>query len=451
MYNQDKKAEIDRIMSIIEENDVKYCLLQFLSIEGTPKSIGINTVHLKDVFYSGEGFDGSSITGYGRIEESDMVAVPIPETFSLIPWRKEGEKDGRMICKIYRPNGERFEGDPRYVLEKIVNKAKKMGFKMQAAPELEFFILHKQNEHDIPKATDYRGYFSSDDAEEDHLIRREIALYAEEFPFIEVETVHHEVSRSQHEISMKYCDILEMADATMTMKMVVKAIAALHGYIATFMPKPWGGSNGSGMHVHQSLWDINTGKNVFFDAEDPNQISQTLRYFIGGQLKHAHSMTAILNSWPNSYKRLVPGYEAPTLIAWGFKNRSMLIRVPNFFNKENAARCEIRSPDPAGNIYLQFAALLNAGLDGIEMQIEPSAPVDVNLFHLNKDELKRMGIKNLPESLGEALSHMHKSTFTRNMLGEIAYGYYDDSKRKENNLYHNQVSEWELKRYSDVL
>lgn len=451
MYNQDKKAQIENILRIIKEQEIKYCLLQFLSIEGTPKSIGINASQLEDIFYNGEGFDGSSITGYGRIEESDMVAVPMPETFSVIPWRKTGEKDGRMICKIYKPNGDRFEGDPRYILEKTVEKARIMGLNMKAAPELEFFILHRENTHDVPQATDYRGYFSSDDAEEDHLIRREIALYAEQFPNIEVETVHHEVSRSQHEISMKYSDILTMADATMTMKMVVKATAALHGYIATFMPKPWSGYNGSGMHVHQSLWDIHTGKNLFFDPDDPNQISQTLRYFIGGQLKHAHSMTAILNSWPNSYKRLVPGYEAPTLIAWGFKNRSMLIRVPNFFNKANAARCEIRSPDPGGNIYLQFAALLNAGLDGITMQIEPPAPVDVNLFHLTKEELKRMGIENLPESLGESLSHMRKSTFTREMLGEIAYGYFEDSKQKENDLYHTQVSEWELKRYSDVL
>ncbi|MHA1648001.1 MAG: glutamine synthetase family protein [Promethearchaeota archaeon] len=450
-FNQDKKEKIEKVLKEIEEKNIKFCLLQFLSIEGTLKSIGINSNRIEEVLYSGEGFDGSSITGYGRLEESDMVAVPDPDTFAIIPWEEEGKRDAQFICDIYNPDETRFEGDPRYILQRIVDKAKDMGYQMMAAPELEFFVLKKGDEHDTPQATDYRGYFSADPANEDHLIRREIALYAESFPFLTVETVHHEVARSQHEIDIRYQDTLKIADSCMMMKMIVKATAARHGYIATFMPKPWAGHNGSGMHVHQSLWDIKTGKNTFYDPEDPNKISELLRWFIGGQLKHAHSMTAILNSWPNSYKRLVPGFEAPTLIAWGFKNRSMLIRVPNFFEKESAARCEIRSPDPAGNIYLVLAALLNAGLDGITMKIDPPAPVEVNLFHISKAERQKMGVKELPESLGEALSHMRHSTFTRDMLGEIAYQAFSDSRKKENDLFLSQVSEWELSRYSESL
>ncbi|MHA1584311.1 MAG: glutamine synthetase family protein [Promethearchaeota archaeon] len=438
-------------MEKIKENDIKYCLFQFLSIDGRPKSIGINTDQMEDLFYSGEGFDGSSITGYGRLEESDMVAVPDPNTFDIIPWREEGEIDGRIICDIYKPNGDRFPGDPRYILQKTIKKAEDMGYYMKAAPEMEFFLLKRGSTYEVPQATDFRGYFGADDNEVDHLIRRKIALHAEKFSGIKVETVHHEVARSQHEISMKYDELLRMADGTMTIKTVVKATAALHGMMATFMPKPWAGHNGSGMHVHQSLWDINTKENVFYDKSDPNKISDTLRHFIAGQLKHAHSMTALLNSWPNSYKRLVPGYEAPTLIAWGFKNRSMLIRVPNFFNKAKSARCEIRSPDPAGNPYLQFAALLNAGLDGIKYKIEPPKPVDVNLFHLSQKELEKLGINSIPTSLDDALRHMESSTFTRELLGEEAYAAYSDLKWKEYNLYRTQVTEWELKRYSEVL
>ncbi len=449
-FNQDKKEQVEKVLKEIEDKKIKFCLLQFLSIEGTLKSIGINSNRIEEVIYSGEGFDGSSITGYGRLEESDMVAVPDPNTFGIIPWRNEEETDGRFICDIYNPDGSRYEGDPRFILERTCQKAAKMGYIMKAAPELEFFIL-KRNGSDVPKATDTRGYFSDDAANQDHIIRREIALNAKHFPFLEVETVHHEVARSQHEIDIRYDEVQHMADACMTMKMVIKATAAKNGYLATFMPKPWANHNGSGMHVHQSLWSIEKGTNVFYDPDDPNKISDTLRYFIGGQLKHAHSMTAILNSWPNSYKRLVPGYEAPTLIAWGFKNRSMLIRVPNFFEKANAARMEIRSPDPAGNSYLQFAALLNAGLDGIEHKILPPEPVEVNLFKISEEERKKMGVEELPESLGEALSHMRHSTFTRDMLGEVAYKAYSDSKMKENQLYNTQVSDWELNRYSTVL
>ncbi|MHA1776464.1 MAG: type I glutamate--ammonia ligase [Promethearchaeota archaeon] len=451
MYNQENRQKISQILTEIQEKEIKFCLFQFLSIDGRPKSIGINTDHLEDLFYNGEGFDGSSITGYGRLEESDMVAVPDPQTFAVIPWREEGEVDARLICDIYKPNGERFPGDPRYILQKTIKEAADMGYKFYLAPELEFFLLKQGNHLETPQPIDFRGYFGADDSELDHLIRRKIAVFAEKFPGINVETVHHEVARSQNEISMKYDNALKMADSTMTMKMVVKVVAAQHNMLATFMPKPWAGQNGSGMHVHQSLWNITTKQNVFFNAEDPNQISETLRYFIAGQLKHAHSMTAILNSWPNSYKRLVPGYEAPTLIAWGFKNRSMLIRVPNFFNKANAARCEIRSPDPAGNPYLQFAALLNAGLDGIKYKIEPPEAIDINLFHLTQEELRNMGIENIPTSLDEALRHMERSSFTRELLGEDAYRAYSDLKWKEYNLYRNQVTEWELKRYSQVL
>jgi glutamine synthetase len=448
-FNDKKRPElVQEVLKKVKEHDVKFFQLHFLDMNGILKSFGKSEAMLEDMLAQGEGFDGSSVSGYGRVEESDMVAVPDPSTFAIIPWRKKDYSVARFLCDLYNPDGKRYSGDPRYILQRAMKKAEDMGFEMQAAPELEFFLLKKDGQG-VPMETDLRGYFDLDASEVDQHLRREIALYGEKFPFIQVETVHHEVARSQHEVDIKYNEVGKIADATLTMKMIVKSVAANYGFLATFMPKPWSGHNGSGMHVHQSLWK--KGKNAFFDENDPNKISDTLRYWIGGQLTYAKEMTAILNSWPNSYKRIVPGYEAPTYISWGFKNRSMLIRVPNFFNKANAARCEIRSPDPAGNIYLQLAALLTTGLEGIKNKIQPPAPTELNVFHVPDEEKQRMGIENLPESMGQALHAFKRSKLMEEMMGLAAYKAYIDNKQAEYNFYNSHVSEWELSRYSSVL
>jgi len=439
---------VKEVLKKIDNNQIKYCQLHFTSIEGTIKSFGIRANKLPDAFEIGEGFDGSSINGYGRIEESDMVAVPDPSTFAILPWQEANTTAARLLCDIYTPNGDRYEGDPRYILQRAMKKAADMGYIYYAAPELEFFLLKKDGEN-VPRRTDVRGYFDLDHTESDHQIRRQIAIYADFFPNIQVEKVHHEVARSQHEVDIRYDQVGEIADATITMKMIIKSVATQYGNIATFMPKPWNGHNGSGMHVHQSIW--RDGENLFYDAQDPNKISDLLRFWIGGQLHHAKEMTGILDSWPNSYKRLVPGYEAPTYIAWGFKNRSMLIRVPNFFQNSKAARCEIRSPDPAGNVYLQLAVLLSAGLDGIVRKISPGAPNELNVYGLSSEEKARLGIENLPESMGQALHTLRHSAFMKDVLGNVAYEAFINSKTQENQIYNMEVSEWELSRYAEVL
>jgi len=451
-YDDPRRPQVvQRVVKEIKDKGIKYCWLEFLSIDGFLKSVGINSNRIEGILETGEGFDGSSIDGYGRLEESDMVAIPDPSTFAIVPWIRGGDKVARFLCDIYRPDESRYEGDGRYILQRQIRRAKKLGFDMQAAPELEFFLLKKENSHDVPQATDIRGYFDGDPGDKDQFLRRKIALYAENFPDTEVETVHHEVARSQHEIDIRYNEVGKIADSCITMRTIVKAVAAQNNYIGTFMPKPWSGHNGSGMHVHMSLWDKDMKKNMFYDTEDPNKISDNLRYWIGGLLKYAKDITAVLNSWPNSYKRLIPGYEAPTYISWGFKNRSMLIRVPNFFDKSKAARCEIRSPDPAGNIYLQMAVLLAAGLEGICNKIDPGEPTEINVFGMTRKERKDMGIRNLPESLGQALHIYRNSDFMKKVLGKPGYDAYYDLKIKENQRYNSQVSEWELKRYAGRL
>ena len=449
---KDKKRPelVENVLKTVKKNDIMGAWLQFIDVDGIVKSVEVNSNRLDEVLESGASFDGSSIDGYGVLQESDMVAVPDPSTFALVPWRSAENAVARFLCDIYLPDETRYEGDPRYILQKTVKKGVDQGYTMRAAPELEFFIL-RENGQNLPGATDMRGYFDSDPTDESHLLKRDIAMYAEKFPGVCVETVHHEVARSQHEIDIKYAEPVVISDACITVKQVVKVVAARRGFIATFMPKPWSGHNGSGMHVHMSLWDPKGKTNMFYDANAPNGISKLMRYWIGGQLKHAKEMTAILNSWPNSYKRLVPGYEAPTYIAWGFKNRSMLIRVPNFFGKSKAARCEIRSPDPAGNIYLQMAALLTAGLEGVKHRIDPPSPVELNVFKIKEEERKRMGVDNLPESLGQALHVFRESKLMKDMMGPDAYRAFTDSKAEENMAYNMQVSEWELQRYSRVL
>ncbi|MHA1917382.1 MAG: glutamine synthetase family protein, partial [Candidatus Ranarchaeia archaeon] len=401
-YDKHRSEIVKQVIKKIRKNNIKFCWLHFVDLSGILKSVGVRTTKIEDILNSGISFDGSSITGFGRIEESDMVAVPDPTTFALIPWRSKEYGVARFICDIYNSNECRYEGDSRYILQRASSFLKKRGFEYQCAPEMEFFWL-KSGGEGIPIGTDLRGYFDADPGDEDQLMRREVSLFAEKFPGLKVETLHHEVAASQHEIGIGYGPAVSIADACITMKMLVKTVGSRHQMIGTFIPKPFYGHNGSGMHIHQSIW--NNGRNVFFDDKDKEQISQILRYFIGGQLKYSKEMSAILNSWPNSYKRLIPGFEAPTYIAYGFKNRSMLIRIPNFFNSPNAARCEIRSPDGAGNPYLQFAVLMMTGLEGIQQKISPPPPVELDVFHVSKEECSNLGVKNLPKNFGEALDH----------------------------------------------
>ncbi|MHA1819036.1 MAG: glutamine synthetase family protein [Promethearchaeota archaeon] len=442
-----RKKYIDQVIEQIQKDNVNYIRLQFTDIHGIIKSFAVRAKDIERYFEDGAYFDGSSITGFGNIEESDMVAVPDPTTYRLVPWRSKDKLPARLICDIYKPDMKPFEGDPRYILKRIIRKAKDMGYSYYCAPELEFFLLEPDMKT-VAKPSDLRGYFDYDPQDINERIRRQMAEYALSMG-IEIEILHHEVATGQHEIDIRYDEAMITADNTVTLKMIVKMVAGLNNMVGTFMPKPFFGANGSGMHVHQSLWK--DGKNAFYDANDPQYISETLRMFIGGQLKYAREMTAVLASWPNSYKRLVPGYEAPVYIAWDYKNRSALIRVPNFGGRANAARCEIRCPDPAGNPYLQFAVLLGAGLKGIEEKIKNVEPTKKNLFNLTAVEMKKKGISSLPGNFAEALNLFEKSKLMKEIFGEKPFKNYLYAKLDEWDQYRQVVHPWELERYMNRL
>ncbi len=438
----------DKVIETVKEQDIKFIYLQFTDIHGIVKSFEINAKRVEDFLQDGENFDGSSITGYGAIEESDKVAIPDPSTFCIIPWRKQ-KNVARFFSDIYNPDGSRYEGDPRYILQKAVKKAKQHGYEYFCAPELEFFILEKDTTEKAFSPSDLRGYFDYDPYDINERMRFTFAEYCDAMG-IEIEVLHHEVALGQHEIDFKYGPAVETADNTNTIKMIVKTVAAQNSMTATFMPKPFMGINGSGMHVHQSLWK--DGTNVFYDDSDKNYISLIMKKWIAGQLNHARAMCAVLSSWPNSYKRLVPGFEAPVYVAWGFRNRSPLIRVPNFGGKSNAARCEVRCPDPAGNPYLQFAVLLATGLDGILSEdIEIPEPTDLNVYHLSTKELLKSGIISLPGSLSEALKEFQSSEFMKEVFGEDPFKNFLYAKLEENDAFRVVVSDWERDRYINRL
>ncbi len=444
------KENVTNVVKQIQEQEIKFVRLQFTDINGMLKSLAVSSKNLENMFENGQPFDGSSITGYRPIEESDMILFPDPTTFAILPWRPKEKSSCRLLCDIYTPQNKRFEGDPRYVLEKNLAKCKEAGFKYICAPELEFFIV-KENETGAPTPIDMAGYFDFHPGDLTDDLRREIADTAEAFG-IEIEISHHEVALGQNEIDFKYDEALVTADRAITLKMCGKVVAARNGYIVTYMPKPFGGINGSGMHTHQSLWNEDVTKNMFYsDDADKGYLSETARNFIGGQLAHGRKMCAILASWPNSYKRLVPGYEAPVYLAWAHKNRSPLIRVPNFGGRKAAARCEIRCPDPAGNPYLQFAVLCAAGLDGIKNKTDPGEPVELNVYEMNYEERKARGIVSLPESLKEALDELESSDLMREALGETALENFLKEKRKEWDLFRMQVTNWEVERYINRL
>ena len=393
----------EEVIAAVRDSGVRFVRLWFTDVLGQLKSFSINAAELEDAFEGGMGFDGSSITGFNPIEESDMIAMPDASTFDVLPWRLGEDGTARMFCDIQVPGGGPYEGDPRWILRRALKRAEEMGFDaFNVGPELEFYYFKSAKpEGGIPEVLDEGGYFDLTTLDAGVDVRRETVLALEQMG-IHVEYTHHEVGPSQHEVDMRYKDALAMADDCMTYRITVKEYAMRHGWHATFMPKPLAGENGSGMHVHQSL--MRDGKNAFYDADDQYFLSGTAKAFIAGQLKHAREVAPLFAQWTNSYKRLVPGYEAPVYLAWSRRNRSALIRVPLYHpGKEMATRAELRCPDPACNPYLCFAAMLHAGLEGIEKGYELPDPMEQNLYHLAPEERHRRGIEQLPENLGEAI------------------------------------------------
>ena len=447
MTNKTREESQEYVLKTAKEHDVKFIWLWFTDILGMLKSFAITVEELEGALEDGMGFDGSSIEGFARIDESDMVALPDPDTFQLVPWRpREHHAVARMFCDILKPGGEPFEGDPRYVLKRNLKRASDMGYTYYVGPELEYFYF-KDSTGTEP--LDAAGYFDMTTLDAATDLRRETVLTLEEMG-IGVEYSHHEVAASQHEIDMRYTDALTMADNVMTYRLVVKQIALKHGVYATFMPKPVYGINGSGMHVHQSLFK--EGKNVFFDANDEYHLSQRARGYIAGLLKRAPEITAVTNQWINSYKRLVPGYEAPVYLSWARRNRSDLIRVPEYKpGKENATRIEFRSPDPACNPYLAFSVMLAAGLEGIEKGYEAPEPVEENVYEMTEDERKEKGIATLPPNLLQAIHLTEESDVVRKALGEHVFQAFITNKKIEWDQYRTQVTEYELKKYLPVL
>jgi glutamine synthetase len=436
-----------RVHGRIEKEGIEFVLLWFTDIEGHLKSFAVTPSEIEAALDDGMGFDGSSITGFNAIEESDMVAIPDPETFQLMPWKEGETKVARMICDIVTPDGNPYEGDPRYVLRRALDRMAALGFDtFNVGPELEYFLFRDDKG---TETLDEGGYFAMTTLDAASELRQE-TVRALEGMGIPIEYVHHEVGPSQHEIDMRFSDALAMADHTVTYRLIVKEIAKKSGYHATFMPKPIFGENGSGMHTHQSLFK--DGRNAFFDGDDQWNLSAAGKAFIAGQLKHAREISAVFAQWVNSYKRLVPGYEAPVYVAWSRRNRSALIRIPLYKpGAEQATRAEIRCPDPACNPYLTFAALLHAGLEGIEQGYELPDPMETNLYHLTPEQRKERGIVSLPETLGEAVDALAGSELVRKALGPHIFDRYVELKRAEWDEYRVQLTEWELKKYLSVL
>jgi glutamine synthetase len=439
--------ERKKVLDQLKQQNVDYLLLWFTDIEGHLKSFAITLDEVAGALDDGMGFDGSSITGFNAIEESDMIAIPDPTTFRLLP-SKEGEtKVGRMICDVVKPDGDPYEGDPRYVLRRALERMESLGFDtFNVGPELEYFLFKSSSG---TETLDEGGYFAMTALDAATELRYE-TIKALELAGIPIEYHHHEVAPSQHEIDMRYASALDMADYTVTYRLLVKEVAAKNGVYATFMPKPLFGENGSGMHTHMSLFK--DGRNQFFDSDDGYHLSPAGKQFIAGLLKHARELSAVFAQWVNSYKRLVPGYEAPVYVAWSQRNRSALVRIPLYKpGSEQSTRAELRCPDPACNPYLTFAALLHAGLEGIEKGYELDDPMDTNLYHLTAEERRERGIVALPETLGEAIDEFAGSELMRSAFGDHIFDNYVKLKRKEWDEYRIQLTQWELDRYLGVL
>jgi glutamine synthetase len=450
--------QLDAALRLAEERNLRFVSLQFTDIVGAVKSVQIPMSRLQEAIEHGKWFDGSSIEGFARIAESDMFLVPDLDTFSPIPWEPGVDPGGkqleagsaRVICDVYTPNGDPFPGDPRAVLRRQIDRAKKLGFTFNTGPELEFFLLRRDGDGEVrPLPHDAAGYFDlSEDLGTE--VRKEM-MNALEQVGIEVETAHHEVATGQHEIDFKYADALRTADNAVTFKTTLKAVAARHGLYATFMPKPFFGINGSGMHTHQSLWDEKRRRNAFADPSDAYGLSEMARSYIAGILEHARGMIGVLAPLVNSYKRLVPGYEAPVYIGWARINRSALIRIPQISKGQvESTRIELRCPDPSSNPYLAFAAMLAAGLDGIERKLAPPEPVEENLYHLDEARLRSRNIRQLPGTLREALDELCADRVILDALGEHIAERFVEAKREEWDEYRIQVSGWEVDRYLEA-
>lgn len=434
---------LDNIKQIVKEYDVKFIRLQFTDLFGMSKNVAITVDHLEEALENKYMFDGSSIDGFARIEESDMCLYPDTDTFTVFPWRPQNGRVARFICDVYKPDGTPFEGDPRYILKRALDQAEKMGYTFNVGPECEFFLFHTDETGRPTTLTHDEGsYFDLSPIDLGEDARRDICLSLEDMGF-DVEASHHEVANGQHEIDFKYDEALAAADKLMTFKIVVKSVARRHGLAATFMPKPIAGMSGSGLHTNLSL--SRNGRNVFYDPYDSLGLSREAYSFMAGVMEHIKAITAITNPTVNSYKRLVSGYEAPVYITWATKNRSPLIRIPAV--KGEATRIELRSPDPSCNPYLAFAVILAAGLDGIRKGLTPPAPVDRNIYMLTREERANLAIEQLPQSLKEALDELEKDSLIMEALGEHAASRFVAFKRQEWDEYKACVHEWEIGQY----
>jgi len=436
----------ENVLKTVRDKDVKLISLWFTDILGFLKSFDITPRELEAAFDYGAGFDGSSIEGFARIDESDMLAQPDPATFQILPWSQPECLIARMFCDIMKPGGQPFEGDPRYVLKKNLEKASDLGYTMNVGPELEYFYFkNPEGAHVL----DEGGYFDLTPPDIGSDLRMETALILEQMG-IRVQYTHHEVATSQHELDLCYSEALTMADNVMTSRLVVKEVALKHGIYATFMPKPIFGANGNGMHVHQSLFKGN--RNAFYDKNDSYYLSKVAKHYIAGLLKHAPELTAVVSQWLNSYKRLVPGYEAPVYLSWARRNRSDMIRVPEYQpGRENATRIEFRVPDPACNPYLAFSVMLAAGLEGIEKEYKLADPVEENVFEMSSEKRKQRGIGCLPMNLFDAVSMTENSSLVRKALGDHVFDSFIRNKKIEWDQYRIQITEYELKKYLPIL
>ena len=433
------------VLKFVKEKDVSFIQFWFTDVLGMLKTFAVTSSELEMGMAEGMGFDGSSIEGFARIEESDMVALPDPATFQLLPWRSGERPVARMFCDIVNPDQTPYDGDPRYVLKRLLKQIGEKGYTFYLGPELEYFYF-KSNK--APEVIDTGGYFDSRPLDMASDLRRE-TIFALQDMGIDVEYSHHEVAPSQHEIDLRFDEALSMSEKTMTYRLVVKEIARQNGYYATFMPKPIFGENGSGMHVHQSLFAGD--KNLFFDENDPYHLSKIAKGYIAGIMKHAREIIAVTNQWVNSYKRLVPGYEAPVYISWARRNRSTMIRVPMYKpGKEMATRIEFRAPDPACNPYLAFAVMLAAGLKGVENEYELPEPIEEDIYEMSQKEKDERGITTLPGNLYEALLEVEKSELVKEALGEHVFNKFVENKKIEWDMYRTHVSQYEIDKYMPI-
>ncbi|MBN1564193.1 MAG: glutamine synthetase [Anaerolineae bacterium] len=440
----DKALEV---LEIVEAENVQFIDLQFTDIFGVTKSVTILGKDLEESLKRGTWFDGSSIQGFARIQESDMFLKPDPRTFRILPWTVDDPlgSRARIICDVHSPDGSPFEGDPRYALRRAIAHANELGLGYNTGPELEFFLFRENGTEAVPH--DVGGYFDFSPNDEAQTVRSDISRTLEALK-INVEMAHHEVAIGQHEIDFRYGEALHTADNAITFKYTVKGVAAKHGLFATFMPKPVFGINGSGMHVHQSLYDLESGDSVMYDPEGEFSLSEVARQFVAGQLKHARALAAVVAPTINSYKRLTPGYEAPVYVCWAQRNRSALVRVPRYSpGRENSTRVELRFPDPSCNPYLAFAVMLEAGLDGVKNKLTPPPSVSDDVFHWTDEQRVANGVDVLPGSLSESLDELANDDLLIAALGEHIYEAYDRAKRAEWDEYRIHVSQWELDRY----